>query len=109
VRPDVGGSTVRLWWDCVTSLAADYTVYVHYLRDGELLTQHDMPPGEGHLPTAHWLPGDLILDEHFLPAVIPDPARDTLRVGLYRSDTGVPLGTWIEVGVIVESDEAKRR
>ncbi|HPD40315.1 MAG TPA: glycosyltransferase family 39 protein [Anaerolineae bacterium] len=109
VRSDAGGSTVRLWWDCVTPLAADYTVYVHYLRDGELLTQHDMPPGEGHLPTSHWSPGDLILDEHFLPAVIPDPARDTLRVGLYRSDTGEPLGTWIEVGVIVESDGARRR
>lgn len=102
-RPD--GALVRLWWDCVAPLAADYTVYAHYLRDGELLAQHDMQPGEGHLPTSRWVAGDLILDEHFLPGIIPDPARDTLRIGLYRSDTGEPLGTWVEVGVIVESRE----
>jgi len=99
-RPD--GSLVRLWWDCEAPLTADYTVYVHYLRDGELLAQHDMQPGEGHLPTSRWVAGDLILDAHFLPGVTPDPARDTLRIGLYRSDNGEPLGTWGEVGVIVE-------
>jgi hypothetical protein len=98
------GVTVRLWWDCRASLDADYTVFVHYLRDGVLLAQHDMPPGEGHLPTSIWQVDDLILDEHFLPDVVPDPARDTLRIGFYRSDTGEPWGTWVELGVILEAE-----
>jgi len=102
VRVESGGATLRLWWDCRVPFATDYTVYVHYLRDGERIAQHDMQPGEGHLPTSRWQVNDLILDEHFLPGVTPDPARDTLRIGLYRSDNGEPLGAWIEVGIIVE-------
>lgn len=102
VRRESQGATVRLWWDCVAPFTADYTAYVHYLRNGELLTQHDMQPGLGYLPTSHWVMADLILDERFLPGVAPDPARDTLRIGLYRSDNGEPLGTWVEVGVIEE-------
>lgn len=109
VRPETrtvpkGGATVRLWWDCRAPLNADYTVFVHYLRDGELLAQHDMPPGAGYLLTSGWQVDDLILDEHFLPDVVPDPARDTLRIGFYRSDTGEPWGTWIEQGVILEAE-----
>jgi len=109
VRPEMrampkGGATVRLWWDCRAPLDADYTVFVHYLRDGELLAQHDMPPGAGYLLTSGWQVGDLILDEHFLPDVVPDPVRDTLRIGFYRTDTGEPWGTWAELGVILETE-----
>ncbi len=111
VQPDASGVTVRLWWETDAPLAADYTVFVHYLRDGAVIAQHDAQPGRGHLRTAGWAVGDLILDEHTLPGLVPDPARDSLRIGLYRSDTGVglshlddagnPAGNWVDVGVVL--------
>ncbi len=111
VHPDASGATVRLWWETDALLYADYTVFVHYLRDGAVIAQHDYQPGYGRLRTTGWAVGDLILDEHSLPGVVPDPARDSLRIGLYRSDTGDglsrlddagnPAGAWVEVGVIL--------
>jgi 4-amino-4-deoxy-L-arabinose transferase-like glycosyltransferase len=112
VQPAAGGARVRLWWEPTAPLAAPYTVFVHYLRDGELLAQHDGQPAQGHLPTTAWQPGDLVLDPHLLAGVTPDPARDRLRVGLYRSDTleglalldaaGEPIGDAFTTGVILE-------
>ncbi len=111
VQPDANGARVRLWWDVGAVVDAPYTVFVHYLRDGAMIAQHDAPPGNRHLPTTLWRSGDLILDEHLLPGVIPDPARDSLRIGFYHSDTGAglprlddagnPIGDWVEVGVIL--------
>ncbi len=107
VRPDASDATVRLWWETDAPLPADYTVFVHYLRDGAVIAQHDYQPGHGHLRTTGWAVGDLILDEHPLPGIVPDPARDTLRVGLYRADTMTGLrrldaaGDWAEMGVIL--------
>ncbi|MCD4737882.1 MAG: glycosyltransferase family 39 protein [Anaerolineae bacterium] len=111
VTPEEAGARVQLWWRAESAPAAEYIVFVHYLRDGEQLEQHDSPPGGGQLPTTRWQAGDLILDEHFLPGVQPDPARDTLRIGLYRRDNGAglavldeagnPAGGWIEQAVIL--------
>jgi len=111
VQPDSAGARVCLWWETDVLLSADYTVFVHYLRDGGLIAQRDYQPGYGHLRTTSWAVGDLILDEHFLPGIVPDPARDSLRIGLYRSDTGTglprldaagnPAGDWVEVSVIL--------
>ncbi|MGC9395289.1 MAG: ArnT family glycosyltransferase [Anaerolineae bacterium] len=111
VHPGDSGATVRLWWETDTPLYFDYTVFVHYVRDGAVIAQHDAQPGRGHLRTTGWATGDLILDEHPLSGIVPDPARDRLRIGLYRSDTGDalsrlddagnPTGNWVEVGVIL--------
>ncbi|MBN2006195.1 MAG: glycosyltransferase family 39 protein [Anaerolineae bacterium] len=107
VRPQDSGAVVRLWWESGGPLPAGYTVFVHYLRDGAVVAQHDKQPGYGHLHTTAWRSGDLILDEHPFPGIVPDPARDTLRVGLYRADTMTGLrrrdagGDWVEIGVIV--------
>ena len=112
VRQTSGGATARLWWDARAAFDVPYTVFVHYLRDGEQIAQHDSQPGQGLLPTTLWQPGDLILDAHPLPDVTPDPARDRLRLGLYRSDTGEhlplldaryqPVAEWVELPVILE-------
>ena len=111
VQPTTDGARVRLWWDAEAGPDAPYTVFVHYLRDGVRLAQDDAQPGRGHLPTTFWQSGDLVLDEHLLPGVEPDPARDILRIGLYRSDTGEglsildaagnPAGGWVESKVIL--------
>ncbi len=111
IQPETDGVRVRLWWDAESTVDAPYTVFVHYLRDGAMIAQHDAPPGNRHLLTTLWRPGDLILDEHPLPGIVPDPARDSLRIGFYHSDTGAGLprlddagnlaGDWAEVGVIL--------
>lgn len=112
VVPQYGQSYVRLWWDATELIHTDYTVFVHYLRNGERISQHDGQPGLGHLPTSTWLAGDLILDEHPLPDVTaPNATNDVLRVGLYNSQTGVPLpaldaagelsGDWADLSVIL--------
>ncbi|MEA3310254.1 MAG: hypothetical protein U9Q70_12195, partial [Chloroflexota bacterium] len=111
VTPEEEGARVQLWWRAESAPTAEYTVFVHYLRDDEQLAQHDSPPGGGQLPTTRWQAGDLILDEHRLPGITPDPARDTLRIGLYRRDNGAglsvldkagnPAGGWIERAVIL--------
>ena len=104
--------TVRLWWQTDMVQTAPTTVFVHYLRDGNIIAQHDAQPGDGHLPTTLWIPGDLILDAHPFPNITLDPTRDRLHIGLYDSATieGLPrvdvdgniIGDWIDVGVIVE-------
>jgi len=109
---------IRLWWGTSARLKEPYTVFVHYLRDGERIAQDDEQPGHGHLPTSSWRPGDLIMDEHILlgeglytPTFVPDPARDTLRLGMYHGDTleglswldsaGNPAGAWFDWPVIL--------
>jgi hypothetical protein len=111
VHPDTSGSMVRLWWETDAPIYVDYTVFVHYLRDGAVIAQHDAQPGHGHLRTSGWAVGDLILDEHPLLDIVPDPARDSLRIGLYRSDTGAglsrlddagnPAGAWVDLAVVL--------
>jgi len=111
VHPGDSGATVCLWWETDAPLYVDYTVFVHYLRDGAVMAQHDAQPGRGHLRTAGWAVGDLILDEHPISGIVLDSARDSLRIGLYRSDTGDalsrlddagnPAGNWVDVGVVL--------
>jgi 4-amino-4-deoxy-L-arabinose transferase-like glycosyltransferase len=112
VRSEGDGVRVRLWWRAGTAPSSAYKGFVHYLRGGEVIAQHDGQPGVGALPTPRWQPGDVILDERFLPDIAPDPAGDTLRVGFYEAETLDPLavvdetgeatGTWVELPVILE-------
>ena len=67
---------------------ADYTVFVHLTRDGQLIAQSDSFPAHGYYPTSLWRPGDVVVDEHVLRLPEPyDPARHVLTVGLYRLET----------------------
>ncbi len=100
VRADSAGATVKVWWETRAPIAKDLTVFVHYLRDGVRIAQHDGPPGYGYLPTTYWQVGDLILDQHPLPDVTPDPDRDTLRIGLYVPATGQGLGVLNDDGTL---------
>ncbi|MGC9347417.1 MAG: hypothetical protein ACP5JG_04685, partial [Anaerolineae bacterium] len=82
------GIQVNLWWEPTSLIQHPYTVFAHYNRDGVKIAQHDGQPGLGHLPTPTWVPGDLILDVHPLPGIVPNPEVDTLRIGLYNAETG---------------------
>jgi len=82
-----GGVRVELRWHATAPLPADYTVFVHYMRDGQRIAQGDAPPAGGHYPTSRWQVGDVIHDEHLVPLLdAPDPARDQIILGLYRPE-----------------------
>jgi hypothetical protein len=89
VRPS---STLQviLYWQALTHLDRDYTVFVHLLDStGRLVAQHDAQPRGGYFPTTYWDPGEFITDEHALeiPASLA-PGGYTLTIGLYDLETG---------------------
>ncbi len=105
-----GRLRVRLRWRATAPLAEDYTVFLHYLRDGERIAQADSRPAGGFYPTTRWQPGDVINDDHFIAgAGAPQPGRDTLLFGFWQPESGArlylldeagnPAGDWIEVAV----------
>ncbi|MGD2039345.1 MAG: glycosyltransferase family 39 protein [Anaerolineae bacterium] len=85
---------VTLYWHTLETPDRNYHVFVHLLdQDGDILAQHDGPPGRGTLPTLGWLPGEYLTDPHQIqiPADLPDGDYQ-LGVGLYEPTTAVRLG-----------------
>lgn len=79
---------LRLFWGATGPIKADYTVFVHVTRDGDLIAQDDAQPAGGHYSTSLWRPGDTVVDEHLLRLPEPfDPAAHRVIVGLYRLGT----------------------
>lgn len=86
------GVRVELLWHATERLPDDHTVFVHYMRDGQRIGQHDAQPAGGHYPTSRWRAGDLVHDEHVIGLPDPpDPDRDQIILGLYRSTDGQHL------------------
>jgi len=99
---------VRLRWRATAPLTEDYTVFLHYLRDGERIAQADSQPAGGRYPTTAWRPGDIVNDDHYVEEIgasLPD--HDTLLLGFWQPESGGklklldgagnPAGDWIEV------------
>jgi hypothetical protein len=109
-RQGKGEVQVRLRWRANASLTDDYTIFLHYLRDGKLVGQADSRPAGSHYPTTLWQPGDIINDDHNVEGIgIPLPDHDALRFGFWQPESGAvlhlldeagnPMGDWIEVPV----------
>jgi hypothetical protein len=101
---------VRLRWRATEPLADDYTVFLHYQRDGERIAQADARAAAGYYPTTVWRPGDVINDDHYVTEVgAPSPGHDVLLFGLWEPETGTklhlldqagnPLADWVELPV----------
>lgn len=87
---------LRLLWTTTDSIDTDYKVFVHLVGpNGDIVAQDDNAPMAGFYPTSRWTSGDLIEDHHTVH--VPEPLTAgtyTLRIGLYRADTGErPLRT----------------
>jgi hypothetical protein len=104
------GFGVQLRWRAAAPLAEDYTIFVHYLRDGARVAQADARPARGYYPTTEWRAGDVIRDLHPVPDVAePLPGRDVVRVGFWQAESGQilylldaagnPAGDWIDLPV----------
>jgi hypothetical protein len=63
-------------------------VFAHLVdADGNLLAQHDGPPGESNRREVGWLPGELVVDPHLLPHQGPADVGAHFKVGLYNPET----------------------
>ncbi|MBC7226744.1 MAG: glycosyltransferase family 39 protein [Thermoflexales bacterium] len=94
-----GSVRVRLRWRATAPLAGEYTVFLHYLRDGQTVAQGDGPPAMGRYPTTLWQPGDILNDDHIVPGVgPPQPGRDEILFGLWNPQTGEYLSVLDEAG-----------
>ncbi len=84
--------TVRLAFKASPKAWADYTIFVHLINNaGERLAGHDAPPTP---PTSQWGKDQVVQVNHSLmipPDLLPGETY-RIRVGLYHSQTGEPLG-----------------
>jgi len=88
--PGDGLVTLQLHWYSREAIDVDYTVFVHYERDGQIITQADGPPAMGYYPTSDWRRHDQILDRRWLD--VPERLEgDRVWVGMYVWQTGQRL------------------
>ncbi len=99
VPKEDGSVVVRLRWRATGPVGGEYTVFLHYLRDGQTVGQGDGPPAGGRYPTSVWQPGDMVNDDHVVPGVGPPQAgRDEIAFGLWNPQTGEYLSVLDEAG-----------
>ena len=94
-------ATVTLIWRTRQPIREDFAVFVHVLRGGNLIAQHDSSPAYGLFPMPTWQVGDQIVDLHPLmtqsnantptAALDINPSTDQILVGIYRRSDGQRL------------------
>jgi 4-amino-4-deoxy-L-arabinose transferase-like glycosyltransferase len=94
---------VELVWQKISDDPLSQTAYLH-LQTGEgLLAQVDAPPGGFFWQPNWWRPGQWVQEQRILTLPEPfDPARHTIRVGLYHPETLVRLPIIGPYGAILE-------
>jgi hypothetical protein len=85
--------TLTLIWMTDTDITVSWTIFLHLLdSEGNIILQRDTLPANGSRPTTGWAPGEYVIDPYAL--LITDavpPGTYTLRIGLYRAETGLRL------------------
>jgi len=105
---------VRLYWEALRPLQAEYHSYVHLVdASGEAVAQSDHQPGGVFYPTTLWQPGERLADDHLL--AVPDDVPVgvyRLLVGMYTfaedgtpGDTLMPLGDPVVAGQVAVKAE----
>ncbi|MDY7040325.1 MAG: DUF2142 domain-containing protein [Chloroflexota bacterium] len=77
---------VTLYWQSLAAMKTDYTVFVHFLDESEIVVaQRNTYPGLGSAPTSTWQVGEAIADTYqvLVPVTTYAPGRAQLEVGLY--------------------------
>lgn len=87
VEETATGLRVRLIWYMGEVPPVDFTVFLHYERQGEIIAQDDSEPGLGYYPMTTWRPGDQFIDERRVP-IGEVLAGDRVYAGLYFYLTG---------------------
>ncbi len=97
--------TVTLRWSVLQPVPEDLAVFAHWMRDGQLIAQHDSSPAEGYLPMPAWRGGDVIVDAHAVTVPAGYQPGDTLRVGIYRREDGRRLAVWEDTAPTAQPGE----
>lgn len=85
---------VRLYWVGRRRMFDDYTFSVFLLgREGALLGTVNAYPGRGNYPTRLWLPGEVVIDDYWVPvsSAARAPAGGSLRISVYERSGGTPI------------------
>jgi 4-amino-4-deoxy-L-arabinose transferase-like glycosyltransferase len=81
------GPKLCLYWQAARTVQDDYTVFVHWSRDGTMIAQSDALPARGYYSTDLWRSGDMVEDPHLLATpAIPLPGEG-VSVGMYSLQT----------------------
>ncbi|HID61481.1 MAG TPA: DUF2142 domain-containing protein [Anaerolineae bacterium] len=99
------GLDLRLYWQALSKMNEDYTVFVHWLdEEGRILTQQDNQPRSGTYPTGLWDEGEIVEDRYHL--VVPAGRPPViLAVGMYRLETLERLAILDEDGQRLAGDQ----
>jgi hypothetical protein len=85
---------LTLYWQALTVVEKDYTVFTHLLgsynplTNGPLWGGHDSRPGDGTYPTTVWEAGEIVIDEYGISSQAGAPPGEyQLEVGMYHLAT----------------------
>ena len=90
------GETLRvvLHWEALADTDVNYVLFAQLFgRQAATVGQRDTYTGLGHYPTSFWKPGQVIVDEVFIPVAADavGPSKLRLDVGLYWRESGERL------------------
>lgn len=100
-----------LVWLARQSMAESYKIFVHVIDDtGKLWAQDDSRPLRFASNTNRWLPGQVLLDSHYLTLPANLPAGEyQVRVGLYAESNGQRLPVLNEQGAAADDQVLLQR
>lgn len=81
---------IQLVWLANAEFDASYRVFLQLLSgEGQMISQSDGIPGNWQRQTTGWLPGEYIMDTHFIDvSLVADDLTTQLITGLYHQETG---------------------
>jgi hypothetical protein len=98
---------LTLYWQALTAVEKDYTVFTHLLGSYNPLTNgllwggHDSRPGGGTYPTTVWEAGEIVIDEYGIPIQADAPPGEyQLEVGMYHLETMERLSVLDDSGAV---------
>ncbi len=97
-----GEIKLTLYWECLSEMERDYTVFTHLLNGREeIVAQDDGQPVDGYYPTSLWGRGEVIRDEHtFHLGEDVAEGEYQIEVGMYILESGQRLPI-VEGGEII--------
>ena len=93
--------SLTLYWQGMAACDVSYSVFTHLLDEkSRLFGQSDGLPAGGALPTTHWAPQEIVVDQHRIPVSAGAiPGEYHVEVGMYHSASGQRLPVQDESGV----------
>ncbi|HEX6289067.1 MAG TPA: glycosyltransferase family 39 protein [Herpetosiphonaceae bacterium] len=86
------GLQINLMWQVQQPLPHDYALFVHVLDSaGNVVAQRDALLRQDEYPSSRWLPDEVVVDRADLPLPALTPGSYTVKIGVYRMDSGERL------------------